>query len=73
MPLTRREILRIGAFAPAGFVAGRAAAKVSDAVTRAASALRPKATGTSATRCAACGAGDHTMLDPRCPAAKRVI
>lgn len=73
MPLTRREILRIGAFAPAGFVAGRAAAKVSDAVTRAASGLRPQAAGTSATRCAACGASDHTMLEPRCPAAKLVI
>ena len=73
MPLTRREILRIGAFAPAGFVAARAAAKVSDAVTRAAPGLRPQAAGTSATRCAACGANDHTMLDPRCPAAKRVI
>ena len=73
MPLTRREILRIGAFAPVGFVAARAAAAVSGAVTRAASSLRPQAAGTSATRCAACGASDHTMLNPRCPAAKRVI
>ncbi len=73
MPLTRREILRIGAFAPVGFVAARAAAAASGAVTRAASSLRPQAAGTSATRCAACGASDHTMLDPRCPAAKRVI
>lgn len=73
MPLTRREILLIGAFAPAGFVASRAVAAVSGAVTRAASGLRPETAGTSATRCAACGASDHTMLDPRCPAAKRVI
>ena len=73
MPLTRREILRIGAFVPVGFVASRAVAAVSGAVTRAASGLRPQAAGTSATRCAACGASDHTMLDPRCPAAKRVI
>ena len=73
MPLTRRDLLRIGAFAPVGFVAGRAAAKVSDAITRSAPGLRPRAAGTSATRCAACGANDHTMLDPRCPAAKRVI
>ena len=73
MPLTRRAILRIGAFFPVGFVAGRAAAAVSDVVTRAAPGLRPQAAGTSATRCAACGASDHTMLSPRCPAAKRVI
>lgn len=34
---------------------------------------RPLASGTSATRCAQCGAHDHTMLDRRCPAAPRVI
>jgi len=73
MPLTRREILRIGAFFPVGFVAARAAAAVGDLVTRAAPGLRPQAAGTSSTRCAACGASGHTMLDPRCPAAKRVI
>ena len=34
---------------------------------------RPDAWGTSATRCAQCGATDHTMLDPRCPLAPRVL
>jgi hypothetical protein len=34
---------------------------------------RPAAAGTSATRCAACGAPEHAMLDRRCPAAPRVI
>lgn len=73
MPLTRRELLRIGAFAPVGFVAARAATALGRAITRSAPGLRPTASGTSATRCAACGANDHTMLDPRCPAARRVI
>jgi hypothetical protein len=39
---------------------------------RAAAARRPAPSGTSATRCAQCGANDHTMLDRRCPAAPRV-
>ncbi|HEY6958138.1 MAG TPA: hypothetical protein VI814_04880 [Candidatus Limnocylindria bacterium] len=39
---------------------------------RAAAARRPAAWGTSATRCAQCGAQGHTMLDPRCPRAPRV-
>jgi hypothetical protein len=73
VPLTRRELLRVGAFAPLGFVAGRAATVLGQVITRSAPGLRPGAAGTSATRCAACGANDHTMLDPRCPAAKRVI
>jgi hypothetical protein len=73
VPLTRRDLLRIGAFAPVGFVVGRAATALGGVIARSAPGLRPAATGTSATRCAACGAHDHTMLDPRCPAARRVI
>jgi hypothetical protein len=73
VPVTRRELLRIGAFAPVGFVAGRAVTALGRAITRSARGLRPPAAGTSATRCAVCGADDHTMLDARCPAAKRVI
>lgn len=73
MPLIRREFLRIGALVSVGFVAGRAATALGRAISRSAPGLRPRAAGTSATRCAACGASDHTMLDPRCPAAKRVI
>jgi hypothetical protein len=34
---------------------------------------RPAPAGTSATRCAQCGASDHNMLDRRCPAAPRVM
>jgi len=34
---------------------------------------RPATAGTSATRCAQCGAPDHTMLERRCPAAPRVL
>jgi hypothetical protein len=33
---------------------------------------RPRASGTSATRCAQCG-GAHSMLDPSCPRAPEVL
>lgn len=36
-------------------------------------AARPALAGSSAARCAACGAEDHAMLDGRCPAAPRVL
>jgi hypothetical protein len=73
MPLTRRAVLEIVACVPAGFLAASALTAAGRLVTRAAGGLRPTPTGTSATRCAQCGASDHTMLDPRCPAAPRVI
>jgi hypothetical protein len=41
-------------------------------VGRAIGSMRPATDGTSATRCALCGAVDHAMLDPRCPRALRV-
>lgn len=73
MSVTRRELLRIAAFVPAGFVVASATTALGRAISRAAPGLRPPTSGTSATRCALCGADDHSMLDPRCPAAKRVI
>jgi 4-hydroxy-3-methylbut-2-enyl diphosphate reductase IspH len=38
-----------------------------------AAVLRPGAHGTSASRCAQCGARDHTMLDAACPASPEVV
>jgi hypothetical protein len=35
--------------------------------------LRPGAHGTSASRCAQCGARGHTMLDAACPASPEVV
>jgi hypothetical protein len=35
--------------------------------------LRPAGVGSSTECCAQCGAGDHTMLDPSCPAAPEVL
>lgn len=70
MPVARRQLLIAAAVVPTSFVAGRAAravdGSVQAAVSGAARAARPEPAGTSATRCARCGAPDHTMLDPRC-------
>ncbi len=73
MPLSRRRLLlaSIGAglAVPIIATAGRL-----DALLRAgARTVRPPSVGTTATRCAQCGAQDHGMLDPRCPAAPRVM
>jgi len=73
MSLSRRGLLTAVVAAPALFVAGRGLRVAGEAVGGAIRAVRPPANGTSATRCAHCGAADHAMLDPRCPAAKRVI
>jgi hypothetical protein len=73
MSLSRRDLVRIALAAPVGFAAARAVSTLGAVIGRAAPGLRPTAIGTSATRCAACGAADHTMLDPRCPAARQVI
>jgi hypothetical protein len=71
--LTRRRLLVGAAAIPALFAADRAARSIAGVVGSTVRAVRPPADGTSATRCARCGARDHGMLDPRCPAAKRVI
>ena len=72
MRLTRRQILAVTVSTPILVVAGRGIRLAGDAVGGAIRAARPPADGTSATRCARCGAPDHGMLDPRCPAARRV-
>ena len=46
---------------------------VAAATRRGVVALRPGARGVSGSVCAACGAGDHTMLDPACPAGPKVM
>jgi hypothetical protein len=73
MPYTRRQVLRAAGLVPIGLGAAAIATRLGEALRSATAGLRPPASGTTATRCALCGAGDHTMLDPRCPAAPRVI
>jgi hypothetical protein len=73
MHLTRRRLLLGAAAIPAVAAAERAARSIAGVVGTTVRAIRPQAEGTSANRCARCGAGDHAMLDPRCPTAKRVI
>lgn len=72
MAITRRRLLISAAAVPAALVAARGVELVASAALAAAPGLRPAAAGTSATRCAQCGDGGHTMLDPRCPMAPRV-
>ena len=66
---TRRGFL-VGLIAAPLLVAGAGAAGV---VRRGIAAVRPSARGRTAESCAQCGAGGHTMLDPECPAAPRVV
>jgi hypothetical protein len=73
MSLSRRAVVRMAIVGSLGLVAGPAATMVGAAVRGAAPGLRPTARGTSSTRCALCGATGHSMLDPGCPAARRVI
>jgi len=73
MRLTRRHLLATALAVPGLLVARQAAVLVGDAASGAIRAARPGPDGTSATRCAQCGSPDHTMLDPRCPLAPRVL
>jgi hypothetical protein len=73
MALSRRRLLIAAAAIPTVVVVQRAADTASEAVRAGIVALRPRGAGTSATRCAQCGSPDHTMLDPRCPLAPRVL
>jgi len=73
MHLTRRRLLLGAAAIPALAGAQRASRSLAAVVDAATRAARPPASGTSASRCALCGADDHAMLDPRCPRAPRVI
>ncbi|HET9519794.1 MAG TPA: hypothetical protein VFO73_01975 [Candidatus Limnocylindrales bacterium] len=73
MPISRRDLLAAAALAPAGFLAGTAAATLGRIARRGAAAVRPGPVGTTASVCAACGTEGHTMLDARCPATRRVL
>jgi hypothetical protein len=73
MPLSRRFVLRAAAIAPLGLAVASAAAAAARIATATAPSLRPAPSGTSATRCGACGAIGHSMLDRDCPAAPRVL
>lgn len=73
MPFTRRRLLTAAATLPVLVVAGRGVELAADAIAAAVKAARPAAAGTSATRCAQCGSPDHTMLDPMCALAPRVL
>ena len=72
MALTRRQLLRAASIVPIGLTVSALVAGVGNTLRSSAAALRPTASGTSATRCAQCGGAGHTMLDPRCPSARRV-
>lgn len=72
MASSRRELLKLAALAPLGLAAGAVVASVGAAARSAIPALRPTAAGTTATRCGRCGATDHAMLDPGCPARPRI-
>ncbi len=73
MGISRRHLLIVAATLPVVAVVERAGRSVADALERGIVAIRPRGDGTSATRCAQCGSPDHTMLDPRCPLAPRVL
>jgi hypothetical protein len=65
---SRRRLLLAAATIPLAV----AVMRIGDAYQAAGEALRPLPAGTSGTRCAACGAYDHAMLDPGCPETPRV-
>ena len=73
MTFSRRRLLLVTAAIPAAAVAARAASVASDTIRRAVRMARPAPVGTSATSCAQCGSPEHSMLDPRCPLAPRVL
>jgi hypothetical protein len=71
--MSRRRLIAAGIAVPGLVVLERAASMAGDALSGATRAARPTPAGTSATRCAQCGSADHTMLDPGCPLAPRVL
>ncbi len=73
MRISRRHLLAASAAVSVVFIAERGVRFAADGARAVAGALRPPAQGTSATRCALCGSAQHTMLDPRCPIARKVI
>jgi hypothetical protein len=73
VPVTRRRLLAGLLAAPVVLVATTLADGVASATRGMVGGVRPHRDGTSATRCAQCGSPDHTMLDPACPLAPRVL
>lgn len=73
MRVTRRRLLEGVAAIPAGIALAALGARASQVLRGAAPSFRPFPDGTSATRCALCGRPDHAMLDPVCPALRKVI
>jgi hypothetical protein len=71
--VTRRKLLLMAGLLPAGLAASGFVAGAGEIVRSVAQALRPASHGTSSTRCALCGGVGHTMLDSRCPAARKVV
>jgi hypothetical protein len=71
--ISRRHLLEAAGVVPIGLILTVLGARASQVLVDAAPSLRPTGGGTSATRCALCGASDHAMLDPRCPAARQVL
>lgn len=69
---SRRRLLNPLVAIPAAWAAATAAIGGLPTLGASAAASRPAPHGTSATRCGRCGAADHGMLDPKCPAAPRV-
>lgn len=72
MHVTRRRLLLAAAVAPLLALAEQGRRTARAAAAGAVATARPVTSGTSATRCARCGAADHAFLDPRCPAAPRL-
>ncbi len=73
MPISRRRLMAAAVAVPGAILLQRAIGVVEGGLAGAARAARPEPSGTSATRCAQCGSPDHTMLDPDCPLAPRVL
>jgi hypothetical protein len=73
MRVTRRNLLAAAVAVPAMMVAEPITRSVVSAISEAARASRPLASGTTATRCAQCGSDAHTMLDAGCSLAPKVL
>lgn len=73
MRISRRHLLEAAGIIPIGLGLTVLGARAAQVLVDVAPSFRPTGGGTSATRCALCGARDHAMLDPRCPAARQVF
>jgi hypothetical protein len=70
--MTRRQLLGAAVAAPVVAMLAPAVRAHAAALRSAAPVIRPGPSGRSDTRCGACGATDHRMLDTACPARPRV-